>query len=183
MATVLSPPLTLEEFARLPEDGARHEMNAGELLTLPPPKSLHSRVALTILEALQQHLRQHGALRVIPEAGYVLSRDRLTIRQPDVSILSRERIRTTDPDNYFEGAPELAVEVISPSESAEDLEIKTRQYLQNGGRQVWIVYPRTQSVHVFSGGNAAIILDRDQILDGGDLLPGFRVSVASLFAI
>jgi len=183
MATVLSPPLTLEEFARLPKDGACHEMNAGELLTLPPPKSLHTRVAVTILEALQEQLRQHAALRVIPEAGYVLSRDPLTIRQPDVSVLSRERIRATDPDSYFEGAPELAVEVVSPSESAEDLEIKTRQYLQNGGQQVWIIYPRTQTVHVFSGGSAAIILDRDQTLDGGDLLPGLHISVASLFAI
>jgi Uma2 family endonuclease len=132
---------------------------------------------------LQQHLRQQESLRVIPEAGYILSRDRLTIRQPDVSILSRERIRATDPDNYFEGAPELAVEVVSPSESAEDLDIKTRQYLQNGGQQVWIIYPKTQTVHVFSGSTVAIILERDQILDGGDLLPGLQLSVASLFAI
>ncbi len=183
MATVVSPPLTLEEFARLPKDGACHELNAGELLTLPPPKSLHSRIAAAILFRIQAHLHPLGTSDALPEAGYILSRNPLTIRQPDVSVLSRERIRATDPDSYFEGAPELAIEVVSPSDSAEDLEIKTKQYLQNGSRQVWILYPKTQTVHVFSGGTAAIILDRDQMLDGGDLLPGFHVSVASLFAI
>src|SRR5438309_11707169 len=124
MATVISAPMTLEEFARLPKDGARHEINAGELLTLPPVKSLHTLVALSILEALQQHLKQSGPQRAVPEAGYVLSRNPLTIRQPDVSVISRERIRATDPDSYFEGAPELAIEVVSPSDSAEDLDIK-----------------------------------------------------------
>jgi Uma2 family endonuclease len=183
MATVISAPVTLEEFARLPKDGACHEMNAGELLTLPPPKSLHALVALAILEPLQQHMGKQGTGRVLPEAGYLLSRDPLTIRQPDVSVISRERIRASDPDSYFEGAPELAVEVVSPSDSAEDLDIKTKQYLQNGARQVWILYPKTQTVHVFSRGAATVILDKDQTLEGGELLPGFTVPVASLFAI
>jgi Uma2 family endonuclease len=182
MATVLSAPVTLEEFARLPKDGVRHELNAGELLTLPPVKSLHSLVALAVLEVLQQHLQKHGASRAIPETGFILSRDPLTIRQPDISVLSRERIRAANLDSYFDGAPELAVEVVSPSDSAEDLEIKTKQYLQSGARQVWILYPKTQTVHVFSSGAAALILDRDQTLEGGDLLPGFSVPVASLFA-
>jgi Uma2 family endonuclease len=176
MATVLSGPVTLEEFARLPKDGVRHELNAGELLTFPTPKSLHSRIVNAVLDTLV-------ATRALPGAGYILSRVPLTIRQPDISILSPERIRATDPDSYFEGAPELAVEVVSPSDSAEDLDIKTKQYFQSGARQVWILYPKTQTVHVFSSGAAAVILDRDQTLEGGDLLPGFSVPVASLFAI
>jgi Uma2 family endonuclease len=183
MASVLSAPVTLEEFSRLPRDGACHEMNAGELITLPPPKSLHTLVALTLLENVQQHLKQDEVHRAVPEAGYILSHDPLTIRQPDVSVLSRERIRATDPDSYFEGAPELAVEVVSPSDSAEDLDIKTKQYFQSGARQVWILYPKTQTVHVFSRSAGAVILDRDQTLEGGDLLPGFSVPVASLFAV
>jgi Uma2 family endonuclease len=183
MATVISAPVTLEEFARLPKDGASHEINAGELLTLPPPKSLHALVALTILEFLQQHMKKQGTGRVIPEAGYILSRNPLTIRQPDVSVISLERIRATDPDSYFEGAPELAVEVVSSSDSAEDLDVKTKQYLQSGAQQVWILYPRTQTVHIFSRGVATFIRDQDQTLEGGNLLPGFTVPVASLFAV
>ena len=114
--------------------------------------------------------------------AYLLSRDPLTIRQPDISVISREHIRASDPDSYFEGAPELAVEIVSPSDSAEDLDIKTKQYLQNGAQQVWILYPKTQTVHVFSRGAATVILDKDQSLEGGGLLPGFTVPVASLFA-
>ena len=105
MATVISAPVTLEEFARLPKDGACHEMNAGELLTLPPPKSLHALVALAILEPLQQHMGKQGTGRVLPEAGYLLSRDPLTIRQPDISVISRERIRASDPDRETAGRP------------------------------------------------------------------------------
>jgi len=168
--------MTLEEFARLPRDGARHEMSAGELLTLPVPKSLHSRIVSVVLDALP-------AVDAFPGAGYILSSDPLTIRQPDVSVISRERIRAADPDSYFEGAPELAIEVVSPSDFAEDLDIKTKQYFQAGAQQVWILYPKTQTVHVFSRGAATVVLNQDQTLEGGDVLPGFTVPVASLFAI
>ncbi len=183
MATLISAPVTLEEFARLPKDGACHELNAGELITLPPPKSLHSRIVAAVVFKIQAHLDPVGASQALPEAGYILSRDPLTIRQLDVSVISRERIRATDPDSYFEGAPELAVEVVSPWDSAEDLDIKTKQYLQSGAHQVWILYPRTQTVHIFSRGVATFILDQDQTLEGGNLLPGFTVPVASLFAV
>jgi Uma2 family endonuclease len=183
MATMLSAPVMLEEFARLPKDGACHEMSAGELLTLPPPKSLHSRLCRFVFLRIEAALGPLGMSEAFQETGYILSRNPLTIRQPDVSVLSLQRIRGANPDSYFEGAPELAVEVVSPSDSAEDLEIKTKQYLQSGARQVWILYPKTQTVHVFSSGTAAVILERDQTLEGGDLLPGFSVPVASLFAI
>jgi Uma2 family endonuclease len=183
MATVIPAPLTLEDFARLPADGARHEINAGELITLPPAKSLHTLIALAVLEALQGYLKQHPIGRALPEAGYILSHDPLTIRQPDVSVLSKERIRATAADNYFEGAPDLAVEIVSPSDSAEDLEIKINQYLQCGAKQVWIAYPKTRKIHVFSAGNAGAILDENETLEGGDLLPGFSTKIADLLAV
>jgi Uma2 family endonuclease len=170
MATVIAGPLTLEDFARLPADGARHEINAGELIALPPAKSLHSRIARSIFMAIQAVLDTHGLYEAFAEAGYVLSHDPLTIRQPDVSVLSKERIRSTGADNYFEGAPDLAVEIVSPSDSAEDLQIKVTQYLQCGAKQVWVLYPKTQNIHVFATGAALIILGQDETLEGGDLL-------------
>ena len=124
MATIVTAPLTLEEFAQLPDEGVRHEISEGEVITMAPPKFLHTLVAVAIFEMLQAYLKQHGGARAFPEAGYVLSHDPLTMRQPDVSVLTTERIRATDVDGYVEGAPELAVEVVSPSHSAEDLEIK-----------------------------------------------------------
>jgi Uma2 family endonuclease len=182
MATTIAAPLTLEEFAQLPDDGVRHEISEGELITMPPPKSLHTLIALVILEALQAYLKQRGGARAFPEAGYVLSRDPLSIRQPDVSVLSTERIQSTAPDDYFEGAPELAVEVVSPSDSAEDLDVKVEQYLQSGAKQVWILYPKTKRIHVFQPDSQVRVLDGMQTLEGGDLLPGFSMKVVEVFS-
>jgi Uma2 family endonuclease len=181
MATVTSTAMTVEEFSRLPADGARHELNAGELITLPPPKSLHSLTSLAVLEALQPYLRQHPMGRAIPEAGYILFREPLTVRQPDVSVLSNARIAATPEDSYFEGAPELAIEIVSPSDAADDLEIKVRQYLNTGAKQVWVLYPKSQDLHVFQP-DRFFVLKADEVLNGGDLLPGFAVKVSELFS-
>jgi Uma2 family endonuclease len=178
MATTIDVPLTLEEFAQL-SDAMRHEISEGELITMAPPKFLHTLVAVAVFELLQAYLKQHGGARAFPEAGYVLSHDPLTIRQPDVSVLTAERIRATNVDAYVEGSPELAVEVVSPSHSAQDLEIKVQQYLHSGAKQVWVVYPITKRVHVL--GSQVTVLGETQTLEAGDLLPGFSVKVADLF--
>jgi len=176
---IAAAPLTLEQFSKLPRGQERHELNRGELVTMPPPMSVHTLVALAVLEDLQAYLRQNPFGRAIPEAGYVLFRDPLTIRQPDVSVLTTERVRPSG--YYFEGAPELAVEVVSPSDSAEDLQIKIDQYLHAGAKQVWVLYPKTKQIHVFSLDLSNKVLNETQTLEGGDLLPGFSVKVADLF--
>lgn len=181
MAATLTTPITLEEFERLPDDGNKHELSEGILITMPPPVSLHSLVLIQVLEILQAYLRRSPVGRAISEAGYFLFRYPPTIRQPDVSVLSKERIHAAPKDSWFEGAPELAVEVVSPSDSAQDLEIKTKQYLQASAKQVWILYPATKTVHISRPDTPLVVLDESQSLDGGDLLPGFSVKVADLF--
>jgi Uma2 family endonuclease len=181
MATITTAPITLEEFERLPDDGNKHELSEGILITMPPPVSLHSLVLTQVLEVLQAYLRQNPVGRAMPEAGYFLFRYPPTVRQPDISVLSKERIQATPKDSWFEGAPEIAVEVVSPSDSAQDLEIKTKQYLQAGAKQVWVLYPATRTVHVSRPNTPVVVLDEIQTLTGGDLLPGFSVKVADLF--
>lgn len=90
-------------------------------------------------------------------------------------------MRTTDLDGYVEGAPELAVEVVSPSDSAEDLEVRVEQYLHFGSKQVWVVYPKTKRIHVFRPESQVRVLDETQTLDAAELFPGFSVKVANLF--
>ncbi len=180
MATIAAPALTLEEFSQLPRDGQRHEITEGRLITMPPPKSLHARIGLAVLKALQAHLQKKGKADVMPEVGYILSLDPLTVRQPDVSVLSNDRISATPPDSYFQGAPELAIEVVSPSDSAEDLELKAAQYLQSGSVEVWIIYPKTKTVHVHHSGGQVRILRAIDVLDS-TALPGFSMKVADLF--
>jgi Uma2 family endonuclease len=181
MATLTTAPLTLQEFAQLPGDGVRHEISEGELITLPPPKSLHSRIASKVFNAIQALLAKSALGEALAEAGYILSREPLTIRQPDVSVLSTERIQGTAAEDYFEGAPELAVEVVSPSDSAEDLEVKVEQYLHSGAKQVWVLYPKTKRLHLFRPGNQLRVLDETQTLDAAELFPGLSVKVADLF--
>lgn len=180
MATIAAHALTLEEFSLLPRDGQRHEMNEGKLVTMPPVKSLHTLVAHRILKALLQFVTERAHAQALFEAGYVLSYSPLTIRQPDLSVLSESRILATSPDSYFEGAPELAIEVVSPSDSAEDLELKAEQYLRYGGKEVWIVFPKTKTVHVYRAANSAQILSEFDTLDSA-ALPGFSIKAANLF--
>jgi hypothetical protein len=107
MATITTAPLTLEEFSQLPDDGVRHEISEGELITMSGPKSLHSRIIRKVGKAIETALAKSGYGEAFPEAGYVLSRDPLTVRQPDVSVLSPERIQSTAPDDYLKGRPSL----------------------------------------------------------------------------
>lgn len=181
MAAITTAPMTLEEFERLPDDGNKHELSEGELIVMPPVKSLHTRVALIVQEILLSYLKQQPFGCAFPEAGYVLSRDPLTIRQPDISILSNDRILATDEDGYFEGSPELVVEVVSPSDTADDLETKVEQYLRFGSKQVWVVFPKRKRIHVYRPGVPRATLERHETLTGGDLLPGFSVKVSDLF--
>jgi Uma2 family endonuclease len=172
--------LSLEEFERLPGNGMRHELNTGELVEMPPPKSGHALTAMKIAEVLLRHISKDIG-HVLVEAAYQLSETPPTIRQPDVSFLSARRLKQTSEDKYFQGAPDLAIEVISPGNSAADLEEKIEQYLAAGGRAVWVVYPKLRRVHVHRADGTITALTGDQQLTAEDFLPSLSISVASLF--
>jgi Uma2 family endonuclease len=104
-----------------------------------------------------------------------------TAHAPDVSFIRTERARTLDLDRRFECAPDLAVEVISPSETAAEIAHKVWQYLQ-AGSAVWVVYPDDRTVHVFETSKNARVLEADDLLEAPNLLPGFSVRVSELFA-
>ena len=129
MAVTATASLTLEEFSKLPRGQERHELNEGKLIAMPPPKFLHNRIARRLFKILEAYLEKSRFGEAFQESGYILLRDPFTIRQPDVSVLSNARIGATGDDDYPLGAPELAVEIVSPSDNAEDLQVKIDQYL------------------------------------------------------
>src|SRR5262249_656166 len=139
--------LSWEAFEKLPDDGMHHELIEGEHQVLPPPKSRHTEVARRVSRALLV-LEDKKLGRIYLEGGYKLTHDQATWIQPDVSCLSETRAKEADPDGYFQGSPELAVEVISPSESAADIERKIELLLEYGSLAVWVFYPRSQKVRV-----------------------------------
>jgi len=114
-------------------------------------------------------------------AGYKLSESPPSWIQPDVSFLSKARIKATDEDGYIHGSPDLAIEVISPSEAARDIERTTEALLSGGSLDVWIIYPESRHVNVFKPGGTDVLRRHDQILTLPEILPGFELPLSEIF--
>ena len=120
--------------------------------------------------------------RVVCETGFVLARDPDTVRGPDVAFVSQERLTgLEDPGGFPEGAPDLAIEIRSPHDRPGELRAKVADYLAAGSRQVWVVDTERRVVTVYPSLLAPHTLEEGDELDGGDVLPGFRILVKELF--
>lgn len=175
--------LTAEEYAHIPArtDGMKDELVRGSVVCEPQPSFGHGVAAARIAHLLSSFVEQRGLGTVVGEAGFVLERGPDTVRGPDVSFVSAERVAPHRGETFFEGAPDLAVEVVSPSNTRKSVADKTRDYLAAGARLVWNVDPRRETVTVHAPGAEATVLAADDRLDGGDVLPGFSVPARSLF--
>jgi len=116
------------------------------------------------------------------ETGFQIGHDPDTVRAPDVAYVAIERIPQTEPVGFFPGAPDLAVEVLSPGDPAGDVLAKVQDWLDAGCRAVWVVDPKTRTVSVYPSRRQITVLSESETLDGGEVLPGLRVAVADLFA-
>jgi Uma2 family endonuclease len=172
--------MTVEEFMNIDDDQHRHELIKGELLTLNPPKSLHGRVVANLTIILGLHVRANQLGIVYTESGYHLERDPDTVLGPDASFVSKERDDQAE-DRYYEGPPDLAIEVLSPSDRKGYIERKLSIYLERGTRSVWLVNPRRRTVEVVSSlDHRRTFHETDELID--DTVPGFRVKVSEIFA-
>lgn len=174
--------VTADELLTLPDDDLVHELVRGEHRVNPPPGPRHGQTVTAIAALLAAHVRAH-ALGVVfgGNTGFVLARDPDTVRGPDVSFVRRERIPPGGVgDRYIDGAPDLAVEVVSPGDAVAEVEQKVGEYLAAGARLVWVVDPRLARVAVHAPGAVARMLGTDDQVDGGDVLPGFACTVREL---
>jgi len=168
--------LSVEEFTALPDDGMKHELNEGELIVMPPPKPRHGDCQAKLCSALREFVAARSLGSVFTESGYHLTRH--TIRGPDVSFVRKARLQ--NPDEYFEGGPDLAVEIVSPGDDASDLREKIQQYLSAGTLEVWVVYPRSRQIEIHTPDKTIRTLGIDDTLEAVNLLPGFQLSVRAL---
>ena len=129
----VSTSLTFEDFEKYQDDGLKHELLEGEHITLPPPKRPHTRVQQNLQDALRPYVREHHLGEVHIEAGFKLSSQ--TWLQPDVSFVRSAQIRQGDPNEYYEGAPALAIEVASDSNTAAQLDMKMELYFAHGAEE------------------------------------------------
>ena len=173
--------LTLREFEKLPEDGNLHELNEGALVLMTHPKYRHMAVSHKVLRALQEFLTTHRVGEAYIEMAYLLAEDPATLRVPDVSFLRSERLSGVGDDEYLRGAPDLAVEVVSPSNPKMDLEQKIRQYQTAGVAFIWALYPDRRCVDVFDAVRKIATLHEGDTLEAPSLFPGWSVPVAELF--
>ena len=172
--------MTAQELGKLDDDSNRHELIKGELLTMPPVKHLHGRVAANLTLILGLYVRATHLGVVYSESGYKLESDPDTVLGPDISFLSKERVDQAE-DGYYEEPPDLAVEVLSPGDRKAYVEQKLAVYLETGARSVWLVDPRHRTVEVISSlDNRRMLHEDDELVD--DTIPGFRVKVSEIFA-
>jgi Uma2 family endonuclease len=174
-------PVTVDEFARLPDDDFKYELVSGVVHRMSPVGSLHGFVAARLIVALTLWSEQHQTGAVMTETGFVLETGPDTVLAPDVSFVRGERIPAGGlPLSFWRGAPDLAVEVLSPDDRPRDVAAKVRTYLTHGVSLVWVIDPSSRTITVH-GASAPLTLTRDHVLDGGDVLPGFEVPVGGLF--
>ena len=174
--------MSIEEYERLPDEGVQHELDEGELVTMPPPKYRHSRIARNIGRPLENFVEPQGLGEIHFEAGFMLQPEPPTVRQPDVAFIRADRTRVADLDRYLEGAPDLAVEIVSPSDSMVDVDRKVEQYLAAGSTLVWVVMPKHERIRIFRADGTSVVLHRGETLDAPELFPGWSMPVDQIFA-
>lgn len=176
--------LTAEEFFERygGKDSPSYELVKGKLVEMTPPSGVHGETAIAIGSALYDFVRRSNLGRVMVETGYTLGREPDTVRGPDVSFVRAERVPQGGwARGYVEGPPDLAVEVVSPSDTAYQLQAKVDDYLGNGAQRVWVVYPASKMVIVYSPDGSGRRYNIGDILEDEELLPGFSLPVADLF--
>jgi Uma2 family endonuclease len=174
---------TADELFMMPDDGFRYELVRGEVRRMPPAGSEHGAVAVNIAVVIAQFVKANGLGVVFgAETGFKIASDPDTVRAPDLAFVRRERIPEAGiPRGFWPGAPDLAVEVVSPGDTYTEVEEKVHDWLNAGTRMVLVLNPRTYTVAVYTSHTDVVRLTELDTLDGGEVLPGFTCRVAELF--
>jgi Uma2 family endonuclease len=174
--------MTADEFAQLADDGMRHELVAGEVMAKMPPGGIHGAIAGRLVRRLLDWIDAGAGSSAGVEAGFILAHDPDTVRAPDVAYVTSARIPSGGvPEGFWSLAPDLAVEIVSPSETADEVRDKIREYLQAGTSVVWVVYPRNHEVLAYTPDGRARTFGPSDTLEDAAMLPGFSCPVAALF--
>lgn len=175
-------PVTAEELLRISDDGCRYELVEGEMRKMTPAGGRHGRIAMKVALSLGAVV-EAGRLGTVfaAETGFRLTVDPDTVRAPDVAFVGGERAaELRDVVGYLPGAPDLAVEVVSPHDGYSAVGEKALGWLDAGSRMVLVVDPACRSVTVYRSRHEIRILTEDDTLDGAEVVPGWRVRVGEL---
>lgn len=169
--------MTVQEFLALPQvEGERRELIGGEVVSMPLTGYPHEVTKKNLFKMLALWLDRNPVGEAFCETPYQVDQENSLI--PDVSVISPSRI-VPGTRGLFQGAPELAIEVVS-SEDAERLEEKIELYLANGSRSVWAVFPKTRVVRIYDAQGGSRKFEKNETLED-PALPAFRIQVSAIF--
>jgi Uma2 family endonuclease len=172
---------TDEELEALPKDGHKYELLDGDLIRSPVHQS-HCMVCMRIGSVLLYFVDARGLGQVYDSSlGCRLAQDLLL--SPDVSFVSKERLNKIGlaPDKFLAGAPDLVVEVLSPSDRMKQVNRKLDLYFEHGAKLAWLVNWRKQQVHIYTADSIETLHNLDDVVTGGSVLPGFKCKLRKFF--
>jgi Uma2 family endonuclease len=184
--TVQTKPVTAEDLLNMPDDGMRRELVRGELKEMTPAGDEHGYLALRIASRLERHVDANKLGRTYTaETGFKISSDPDTVRAPDAAFVNRKRAeRAGRIAGYREGAPDLAVEVVSPNDRHSEVLDKALEWLEAGCRMVLVADPERRRITVYRSRDNIRVLTAGagDVVDGADVVPGWKLSLAEIFA-
>jgi Uma2 family endonuclease len=173
--------MTGEELFALGDIG-RAELVKGKLIRMSPTGHPHGYIEFNLGRILGNFVYERQLGRVLGgEVGIYTGRDPDTVRGADVAFISNERLTQVQSESYLDVAPELIVEVLSPDDSWSEVNEKLEEYFAIGVQMIWVADPRRQQINVYHSLTEIERFTRDDVLSGGQVLPGFSIPVAELF--
>lgn len=169
-----------EDLLRSPLSGKRCELIEGVVVEMPPPGERHADLAAEFVGRLWEYARAHGG-KAWGEVGVWVSREPDTVREPDAAYTTAPRQRVAS-SGLTEVIPDLVVEVVSPNDTAREVLAKAAMWLDAGVRLVWIAYPEEGYVAEYRSKSESRLLSGEDVLDGGDVLPGCSAAVKDILA-
>ncbi len=176
--------MTADELLALPHGQFRYELINGELKKMSPAGHDHGRIVMQLAGPLQQFVKEKKLGKIYAaETGFLLTTDPDTVRAPDVAFIRQERVdRVGRSKGYWIGPPDLAVEVISPSDTIGEVGGKVKMWLEAGTHLVWVVSPKRLTVTVYRSLDDIQKLTEKDTLGAGNVVPGFQILIAEIFA-
>ena len=173
--------LTAEEFyVFCCKNDGRYELVDGEVVDLAPPNDEHGEIAANVGAGFINYSRRRGVGRARVETGYTLRTGPDTVRGPDVSFVFHPRLEGRG-SGFPVGAPDIAVEIVSPSDTAAEVARKVAEYLAAGSQRVWVVYPAGRRVVIHRADGSVISYSGDNVITDEELLPGFSLPLSEIF--
>jgi len=183
---IVATQVTADDLARLEGDGYRYDLLKGDLIRVSPAGFRHGRLAAELARRLGNFLAEHPHFGVVvgAETGFRLSHDPDTVLGPDAAVVRTDRLPPPEAQiGFLELAPDLAVEIISPTDRWTTVSSKVDAYLAAGVKLVWVVEPGPRAVRIYSseGPEQRLQADRGDVLRAEAVMPGFSVPLSELF--